>query len=376
MSEWRTPEASILTAEGWQEGRVVCRDGRIAAIEGRRLAESEVPGAPYLLPGFVDLHVHGGDGADAMEGEAAVRRLARFHAAHGTVALAPTTMTAPADEIEAALAGIETVRQAPEKAGARILGAHLEGPFISPHKLGAQPPFAIDPDPALARRWCGLCRIAVATVAPELEGAGRLIRVLSQAGCRVQIGHTDASAADAERALAAGASGFTHLFNAMSGLDHRAPGAAAAALALAEAAEIICDLAHVDAMLVHVARRAIPGLYAVTDATSATGMADGAYRLGRHEVRKVGGRVLLADGKTLAGSALTMDQALRNLVSIGLPLAEAAAMVAARPAAYLGLADLGAIRPGAAASLVLLDGELAVQRVWIDGAPAGQLAGA
>jgi N-acetylglucosamine-6-phosphate deacetylase len=370
MSEWRTPEAAILAPDGWQEGRVVCRDGRVAGIEGRRLAEGEAPGALYLLPGFVDLHVHGGGGADAMEGEAAVRRLARFHAGHGTVALAPTTMTAPSAEIESAIKGIEAVRRAPEKAAARVLGAHLEGPFISPHRLGAQPPFAIDPDPALARHWCGLCRTAVATVAPELEGAGDLIRALAETGCRVQIGHTNASAAEAARGLEAGASGFTHLFNAMSGLDHRAPGAAAAALARAGAAEIICDLAHVDAAMIKVARRAIPGAYAVTDATAAAGMPDGEYRLGHHTVVKRGGRVLLADGVTLAGSALTMDQALRNLVTIGLSLAEAAAMVASRPAAYLGRADLGAIRPGATASFVLLDGKLEVERVWVAGEPA------
>lgn len=370
MSEWRTPEACVLTPDGWQEGRVVCRNGRVAAIEGRLLREGEQPGPPYLLPGFVDLHVHGGGGADAMEGEAAVRRLARFHAGHGTVALAPTTMTAPEAEIESALKGIEAMRLAPEKGAARVLGAHLEGPFISPHKLGAQPPLAILPDVQLAMSWASAGRIQVATVAPELEGAGGLIRALAATGCRVQIGHTNASAAEAERGMGAGASGFTHLFNAMSGLDHRAPGAAAAALARAGAAEIICDLAHVDAQMIQVARRAIPGVYAVTDATSAAGMPDGEYRLGRHRVVKKGGRVLLADGKTLAGSALTMDQALRNLVAIGLPLEEAAAMVASRPAAYLGLADLGAIRPGAAASFVLLDGKLEVERVWVAGEPA------
>ncbi|HEX2256640.1 MAG TPA: N-acetylglucosamine-6-phosphate deacetylase [Afifellaceae bacterium] len=367
MSEWRTPPACVLTPDGWREGAVLCEDGRIAAVEGRRLGDGEAPEPPCLLPGFVDLHVHGGDGADTMEGEAAVRRLARFHAAHGTVAMTPTTMTAPIAEIEAALKGIEAARQAPEKAAARILGAHLEGPFISPHRLGAQPPFTIDPDPALARHWCGLCRLAVATVAPELEGGAALIAALAEVGCRVQIGHTNASAAEAERALADGASGFTHLYNAMSGLDHRAPGAAAAALASCDAAEIICDLHHVSAAMIHVARRALPNLYAVTDATAATGMPDGEYRLGRHPVVKQGGRVLLADGTTLAGSALTMDQALRNLVSIGLSLAEGSAMVSARPAACLGFSDLGAIRPGAVASFVMLDSRLAVEQVWIAG---------
>lgn len=368
MTEWRTPEASILTPEGWLIGRIVCEDSRIAAVEGRPLGDGLAPAPPHLVPGFVDLHVHGGGGADAMEGEAAVRRLARFHAGHGTVAMAPTTMTAPVAEIENALKGIEAVRRAPEASAARVLGAHLEGPFISPHKLGAQPPLAIPPGARLARAWAESCRVTIATIAPELAGSEELIRALAETGCRVQIGHTNASAAEAERGLAAGACGFTHLFNAMSGLDHRAPGAAAAALARGEAAEVICDLHHVDATMIHAAHRAIPGLYCVTDATSATGMPDGEYRLGRHRVVKKGGRVLLADGKTLAGSALTMDQALRNLVAIGLSLEEAAAMVSSRPAAYLGLADLGAIRPGASASLVMLDASLAVERVWVGGA--------
>ena len=361
-------QGSIRAADGWVDGEVVIEHGRIAVIRGRRLAPAETPGPPYVVPGFVDLHVHGGDGADTMEGEDAVRWLARFHARHGTTALAPTTVTAPRADIEAALAGIEAVRRDPGSCEALVLGAHLEGPFINPDKLGAQPPFAIPPDPALARAWSALCPIVVATIAPELPGAAELVAVLARLGCRVQVGHSLASAEEAEEALAAGASGFTHLFNAMSGLDHRHPGVAAAALAFGERAEIIPDLHHVAPAMIRAAARCVPQLHAVTDAISAAGMPDGAYRLGSHWVAKRGERALMPDGATLAGSVLTMDAALRNLVAIGLPLEAAVAMTSTRPADHVGRTDIGRIAAGARADLVRLDPDLRVETVILAGA--------
>lgn len=358
---------TVLTPEGWVAGRLELAGGAIAAVRGARLAPGAAPQPPFLVPGFVDLHVHGGGGADTMDGEEAVRAMARFHARHGTTALAPTTVSAPAADIEAALAGIEGVRRRPEPGGATVLGAHLEGPFINPRKLGAQPPFALAPDAGLARRWCGIGRIVVATLAPELEGGLELVGALCACGCAVQIGHSLATANEAAAALDAGASGFTHLFNAMSGLDHRSPGVAAAALAFGRRAEIIADLEHVAPAMILAAARAVPELYAVTDAIAAAGRPDGRYRLGRHEVVKGGGRVTLADGRTLAGSVLTMDRALANLAAIGLPLATAVAMLSARPAAHLGLADRGRLAAGARADIVRLGGDLAVEAVWIGG---------
>ncbi|MYZ48283.1 N-acetylglucosamine-6-phosphate deacetylase [Propylenella binzhouense] len=360
-------EGCVLTPEGWVAGRVLHAEGRIAAVEGRALAPGEPPPPPYVVPGFVDLHVHGGGGADAMEGEPAVRRLARFHARHGTTALAPTTVTAPPAEIASALAGIEAVRRDSREGEARVLGAHLEGPFISPERLGAQPPFAIAPDADLARAWLALCRIVVVTLAPELPGAEALIAALSQAGCRVQIGHSLASAEAAEAALRSGACGFTHLFNAMSGLDHRRPGVAAAALAYGESAEIIADLRHVAPAMIRAAARAVPRLHAVTDAISAAGMPDGAYRLGSHRVEKRGETVTMPDGATLAGSVLTMDRALENLVGIGLPLERAVAMTSTRPAEHVGRQDIGRIAPGCRADLVTLGARLAVEAVLVGG---------
>ncbi len=354
-------EGSILTPDGWCRGRVRF-DTRIRAIEGT-LGEPE---PPYILPGFVDLHVHGGGGAEVMEGEGAVRRVAGFHLRHGTTSLLATTVTAPPGELEAALRGVARAMAAPDTEGARILGVHLEGPFLSPEALGAQPPCNLAPDPELVARLAAIAPLRVATVAPEIDPEGLLRTAFAGCGTRLQIGHTRCSYAQAKAALAAGYAGFTHLFNAMSGCHHRRPGAAAAALGHGQWAEIIPDLQHVDAGMILAARRAIPGLYGVTDAVAAAGMPDGAYRLGTHRIEKRGATVRLADG-TLAGSVLTMDRALRNLVAIGLPLEEASRRLSALPAAYLGLADCGRLVTGAAADLLEFDAALRLRAVWLGG---------
>ncbi len=211
--------------------------------------------------------------------------------------------------------------------------------------------------------------LRVVTLAPEIDPDLQLVRRLAAAGVRVQIGHTRCNYAEAVAALEAGASGFTHLFNAMSGLAHREPGAVAAALAHGHRAEIIPDLQHVAPGAILAARRAIPGLYGVTDAVAAAGMPDGRYRLGAHTVHKRGERVELADG-ALAGSVLTMDRALRNLVAIGLPLEEAARRLSTVPADYLGLSDIGRLAPGACADFVVLDGGLDILAVFRAGRKA------
>jgi N-acetylglucosamine-6-phosphate deacetylase len=209
--------------------------------------------------------------------------------------------------------------------------------------------------------------LRVVTLAPELPRALAMVAALAAAGIRVQIGHSAASYDEACAALAHGASGFTHLFNAMSGLHHRAPGSVGAALAHAQHAELIPDLLHVHPGAMRAALRAIPGLYCVTDATAAAAMPDGDYRLGRHVVSKCGGGVRLADG-TLAGSTLTMDQALRNLVEgLGLSLTDASRRVSTHAARYLGLGDRGELRIGACADFVVLDARLRVRQVIAEG---------
>ena len=247
-----------------------------------------------------------------------------------------------------------------------MLGVHLEGPYINPGRLGAQPDFATTATLAEVLALHALAPIRLITIAPELPGHLALIVALREHGFVVQIGHSAGSYEDGVAALHAGATGFTHLFNAMTGLHHREPGMAGAALAHADRAEIIPDLLHVHAGAIRVALRAIPGLYCVTDSTAATGMPDGDYALGRHTVTKCLGGVRLADG-TLAGSTLTMDQALRNLVAIGLPLSEASQRTATIAADHMGLADRGRLETGAWADMVVLDSALQLQAVWIEG---------
>jgi N-acetylglucosamine-6-phosphate deacetylase len=203
-------------------------------------------------------------------------------------------------------------------------------------------------------------------VAPEIDPGGTLLRHLAARGTRVQIGHTACSYAQAKAALDAGAAGFTHLFNAMSGLHHRRAGAVGAALAHGDWAELILDLVHVEEGAARVALRTIPGIYCITDAVAATGMPPGEYSLGRHRIFKQDDAVRLADG-TLAGSVLTMDRALRNLMRLGLPLDEAARRCATLPADYLGLEDRGRLVPGAVADVVVLDREGRLLAVVIEG---------
>jgi len=361
-------QGHILTPQGWLRGELAQVDGRISAAVGLPVTEAEVLGSrlPVLLPGFIDLHVHGGGGHDTMAGGDAIAAIARVHARHGTTALLATTMTAPRADIEAALRALAPhVAQRPA-GGARVLGVHLEGPYLNPGRLGAQPDFAATATLAEVLALHALAPLKLITLAPEVPGHLELIVALRALGFVVQIGHTAGRYEDGVAALQAGATGFTHLFNAMTGLHHRDPGMAGAALAHAERAEIIPDLLHVHPGAIRVALRAIPGLYCVTDSTAAAGMPDGTYRLGRQTVTKCLGGVRLADG-TLAGSTLTMDQALRNLVGLGLSLAEASRRTATLAAQHLGVADRGVLAPGAWADIVAMDADLQLQRVWVEG---------
>jgi N-acetylglucosamine-6-phosphate deacetylase len=363
-------EGHFLTPTGFVRGRLRLDGGRIAALDGDPVSEATARACntrPLVLPGFVDLHLHGGGGADTMDAGSAIATIARLHARHGTTSLLATTMTAPMADIETALRALAPAIATRPPGTARVLGVHLEGPYIHPERLGAQPPFARTPSLQEILALHGLAPIRVITLAPDTEGALGLIPALVEAGMRVQVGHSAASYEQACAAMGAGASGFTHLFNAMGAFHHRKPGAVGAALAHAEQAELIPDLLHVHPGAIRAALRAIPRLYAVTDSTAAAGMPDGDYRLGRQTVRKCEGGVRLADG-TLAGSTLTMDQALRNLVGLGLSVAEASARTSSHAAHYIGLADRGQLRPGAWADLVQLHPQtLQLQQVVVEG---------
>ncbi|MCB2053017.1 MAG: N-acetylglucosamine-6-phosphate deacetylase [Geminicoccaceae bacterium] len=356
-----TRRGCIDTPDGWIAGRIEFEE-TIHRIEGEPVDQ---PQAPYLVPGFVDLHVHGGGGADMMSGAEAIRHAARLHARHGTTSLLATTVTAPLDRLEQLLREASAVIGEEPVDRADVPGIHLEGPFVNPGKLGAQPPFAIPADVDVMRRFMAAAPIRVVTVAPECDPGGRMIDMLLGARIVPQIAHSLCDHAMARACIERGC-GITHLYNAMTGLDHRSPGIVGAALAYARHAEIIPDLIHVAADAILAARRAIPDLYGVTDATAGAGMPDGAYPLGAHMATKKDGAMRLADG-TLAGSALTMDQALRNLVAIGLPLAEAVRRLTTIPAERLGLADRGVLEPGRRADLVVLDRNLSIESVHVAG---------
>ncbi len=304
---------------------------------------------------------------DAAGGMAqAVHVIARMHARHGTTSMLATTMTAPPSDLDAAVKAVGNACRTPQPGSSRILGVHLEGPYINPDKLGAQPDCVQTATLAAVQRLAEMAPVKLITVAPEMPGHLDLVRVLSDAGMRVQIGHTAGTYEDGVAALKNGAAGFTHLFNAMSAFHHRAPGMAGAALAHAEYAELIPDLLHVHPGAIKAALRAIPRLYCVTDSTAASGMPDGDYMLGRQCVHKCLGGVRLADG-TLAGSTLTMDQALRNLVGLGLALDDASRRVSTYAADYLGMSDIGRLAHGAFADIVVLDRQLKLKAVYVQG---------
>ncbi|TYB83518.1 N-acetylglucosamine-6-phosphate deacetylase [Maritimibacter fusiformis] len=352
---------TAMTPHGPRAVRIAVAEGRIAEI-----TPDSAAGDALILPGFIDLHCHGGGGDDVMDGDGAAARIAVYHAQTGTTAMLATTMTAPVDRIRSVLGDVGRAMAAPAPGAAEILGVHLEGPFISPDMLGAQPACAREIDLGLLDAFDALAPLRVLTYAPEADPEGRLLAFARARGIRAQLGHSPCPYETAEAAFRDGAGGATHLFNAMSPLHHRAPGLVGAALAHADHAELIPDLLHVHPGAIRAALRAIPGLYAVTDATRATGMPDGSYPFGEITATKCGNGLRLADG-TLAGSCLSMLQAFRNLVEIGLPPSEAARRCATLQADYLGLYDRGRIATGAVADLVILAPDLTLREVVLRG---------
>ncbi|KQP13232.1 N-acetylglucosamine-6-phosphate deacetylase [Pseudorhodoferax sp. Leaf267] len=357
-------DGCILTPTGWVRGTLTFGQ-HIVAIDGDAV-HAPRDGDALVLPGFIDLHVHGGGGADVMDGHGAIDTVARTHARYGTTSLLATTMTAPPADLEHALRDVGRAMAERPAGAARVLGVHLEGPFINPGKLGAQPACARDGSFAELATLHALARIRVLTLAPEVAGHLDFIRQLKIAGILPQIGHSSGSYEDGVAALDAGAGGFTHLFNAMSELHHRKPGMVGAALAHAEYAELIPDLLHVHPGAIRAARRAIPKLYGVTDSTAGAGMPDGEYHLGSHTVTKCLGGVRLPDG-TLAGSVLTMDQAFRNLASIGIPLHDVARHLSTNAADYLGEHQRGRLQPGAHADIVVMSPALQLTHTVVEG---------
>jgi N-acetylglucosamine-6-phosphate deacetylase len=363
----------ILLPEGFRTASIQfdTHIRQIQPLEGN----PDAPNNLLMIPGFIDSHVHGGGGFDAMDGPEGVLGMARFHAWHGTTSILPTTMTAPWPAVLAALHGIREAMSHPLSEGAEILGAHLEGPFISPLRLGAQPNFIQHPTLERISEVLALKVIRAVTLAPELPGAQEAAKMFARAGVRVGLGHTAGSFEDAWQALegvaqVGGRSSGTHLFNAMGGILGRDPGPLGALLTHpAPFLELIVDGFHLHPASVQLAVTAAPQrAMLISDAMRATGMPDGSYDLGGQKVGVAHKKATLSDG-TLAGSVLTMDQGLRNLVALGIPLERAAGMCSSIPARSLGLTDRGQIQTGLRADLLVLDTHLNLQQVYLEGVP-------
>jgi N-acetylglucosamine-6-phosphate deacetylase len=339
-------------------GDVEIADGRIAGVGLGGGARRGI-----AVPGFVDLHIHGFGGVDfAAADTAGYRRAGEALLATGVTAFQPTLLTAPEEDLVAALREV-----AAAGVGPRVLGCHLEGPFLSPSRLGMHPEAARrDPDLALLDRLLAAGPVTHMTLAPELDGAMALIDRLQERGVVVACGHTEATAPEAHAAFDRGARHVTHLFNAMRPFRHRDPGIAGAALARDDVTvELILDGNHVDDDAVRVALRAAAGrVVLVTDAIGATG--DGAWRVGPVDVDVQAG-VVRGSGGELAGSVLTMPEAIRTVIRLGATLEQAVDAATRVPARAARRTDVGVLRPGAPADVVVLDDAVEVTRALLGG---------
>jgi N-acetylglucosamine-6-phosphate deacetylase len=325
------------------------------------------PANYHLVPGFIDLHTHGANGADVMDATPdALATISKTLAAEGTTAFLATTMTASVKQIDSALKNIHAFMQA-SAPGAAILGVHLEGPFLAATKMGAQQPDNLClPDVKMMAHWNTVSgnTIRLVTLAPELAGSDALIKFLRKQNIIASIGHTNATFAEANSAIAAGCTHATHLFNAMRGIMQREPGTVTAALLAPEVmAELIVDGVHLHPAIVKLAlaTKGKDKIVLITDAMRAKCLADGCYDLGGQMTAVKAGQVQLADG-TLAGSVLQMSSALQNVMRFtDCSLADALLMAATNPARQLGLAKRkGCIAEGMDADLVVLDDKLQV----------------
>ena len=360
---WVRFEGDRVTAVGtgrdWRDADPgVLVDG--SAVAGR---------GAVLVPGFIDIHGHGGGGASYDDGPDAIRIARALHRAHGTTRAVVSLVTAPLETLERRTAMVADL----VSTDADILGSHLEGPFLDPAHKGAhderllREPAARDVERLLE---AGRGTVRQMTLAPELPGGLEAIRLIVGAGCAAAVGHTGADYGACAAAFDAGATILTHAFNAMPGLHHRNPGPVGAAASDQRVTlEVIADDVHLHPEVVRLAFAAAPGRVAlVTDAMAAAGASDGRYDLGSLRVDVVDSVARLAGGGSIAGSTLTQDAALRRAVAAGVPLVDAVDALTSSPAHALGRdRDLGSLAPGFLADAVLLSGDLSVHRVWTAG---------
>jgi N-acetylglucosamine-6-phosphate deacetylase len=369
-------------------GSLLLDGDRIAAVDSRAALDPSgaiVVGADgcYVVPGFVDVHVHGVEGLDTLDEGSPIAQIAQVLPRYGVTAFCPTSVACSPAQLRTLLEHVRATRVAPPARAARVLPAHLESNFINADYRGAQPVDCLRTPAAAAAAGEFSAReildaiaasradVGIVTLAPELPGGLDLVRTLVAHGHRVSLGHSGASFDEAMAAIEAGARHATHLFNRMTPLAHRAPGLAGAVLASEDvAAELICDGYHVHPAMcrVAIAAKGTHGIMAITDGTAGSGLAVGSFaRLGGRRIR-VGDDAALLDDGTLAGSTLTMDRAFARIVTaFGRSIVDAAMMCATTPARQLGMTGHGVIAEGAIADLVILDRDFRVVRTFLAG---------
>ena len=343
-------------------------DNKIRSVEVSEVASAG--SAQYLIPGLIDLHTHGVRGhahSDASAGD--LREMASFYARNGVTSFLATTLTAPEGELADAMRNASQYEQ-PEGC-ARCAGINMEGPFFSYGKRGAQPADLLrHPDIHMFERLFAISdgKIKIVCLAPELDGAMGFIREASRL-CTVSLAHSEADYKTAMMAFGSGATHVTHLFNGMSPFLHRNPGIVGAALDAGASVEVICDGHHLHPATVRAIFRMFPGQAClISDSLRCTGLPDGRYESAGLPVVLENGKAMLEDGSSLAGSAITLMQGVRIAVSIGVPLAQAVTSASKHCAQAIGMeGEIGTIIPGACADMVLLDSDLRILKVYIDG---------
>lgn len=366
---------NIIYLDKIEKGSVLIENGKIKEINPSNVNDTEVIDAEglYLSPGFIDVHIHGAGGCDTMDGTVeSINTIAKTIVEHGTTSFTPTTMTVAAEDIRKSMKVIKKLKEEGTE-GANVLGAHLEGPFISPKAIGAQNPnFLLAPSVENYNKIVGDYGDAVVsiTMAPEVEGAKELIKYLSDNGVTVSMGHTKATYDEAIEGIKCGACHSTHLYNAMTPFTHREPGVVGATFDTDITTETISDGIHISYPALRTAykQKGTDKVLLVSDAMEACGMPDGQYSLGGQDVIVKNGAARLLDG-TLAGSVLTLDKAVKNIYSnSNYPLNEVVRMATYNGAKYCHVEDhKGLIKEGYDADLILFNEDIEIQKVFVKG---------
>ena len=317
----------------------------------------------FIIPGFVDLHCHGGGGFDTMDGVQAIQKMSSYHLSKGTTSLLATTWTSSFEHTYDALKDFNSLMDI----NTNLIGVHLEGPFINPEKLGAQPALATKPSIDFIKKINEIAEIKTITLAPEIEGMEKFISFLKDQNINIQFGHTLADSKTCELYMSSHDVSFTHLYNAMSDNNHRNPGVLSAALNNSKFAEIICDLNHVSEEAILIAKKCIPDLYAITDSIAASGMKDGSYKFADVKIEKKNNKVYLNGTNTLAGSVVNMHDTFLNLLKMKISIQDAVRMTSYSAAKFLKKEDIGVIDDGKKANFLILDNDFNIKNIFLNG---------